>query len=393
MPFVLNNKEQSNLGWLFYKYYFEDSDRIDLKYEENNRTRDNLANRNETILKRKFEPCDHIFSLKSRHPFPLLKVCYPGLLMGSGYTHEAVFEDKDDKNECLKIGFFFDYSTGMPSLPGHSVKGALRAAFPNHKDEKYIKAKSELIVDLLKESNVDTLKCFNEYLDKLKISGVAYSDICFAKLLGEIIFEGQEPYGYSNGEFLYEPISLYKRDIFHDAYIATAGKGDLFLATDYITHHADPLKDPNPVKFLKILPEIKFQFQFDLKDSLISKEAKKELFLRILLDFGIGAKTNVGYGQFEDGSTDAKTENISGRQKQEKKTEVSPFTGKIKQNEQLEAIVIDPAKKLVKAIINGTETILNMSGNCPAKGSFVLVKINSVNKKNEILQVGFLKQI
>jgi CRISPR-associated protein Cmr6 len=393
MPFVIKNKEQSNLGWLFYKYYFEDSDKIDLKNEENNRLRDTLANRNETILKRKFEPCDHIFSLNSMHPFPLLKVCYPGLLIGSGYTHEAVFEDKDDKNDALKIGFFFDYSTGMPCLPGHSVKGALRSVFPNHKNEKHIKAKSELIVDLLKKSNVDSVKCFNEYLDNRKISGVAYSDVCFAKLLGEIIFEGQEPYGYSNGEFLYEQISLYRKDIFHDAYIENAGAGGFFLATDYITHHADPLKDPNPVKFLKILPEVKIQFQFDLKDGLISKEAKIKLFHLILLDFGIGAKTNVGYGQFEEGFTDVKTEDKSTLQKQGRRTEISSYTGKIKQNEQIEAIVIDPAKKLVKAIIHGTETILNLSGNCPAKDAIILAKINSVNKKNEILQVGFLKQI
>lgn len=297
MPYILENYNKANLGWLYYKYYFEDSEAIDLKNDETNRYKDTLANRNETILKRDFVSCSDAFSLKDTEGIPL-KVCYPGLLTGSGYTHEAVFENKDDKNEALKIGFFFDHVTGMPCLPGHSVKGALRSVFPNHKDEKFIKVKSSIIVDYLKESNIDPELCFKIYLEQLRINGVPFSDICFAKLLGEIIFNGNEPFQFKNGEFQFKQIPLSRKDIFHDAFIIKGGKGGKFLGTDYITHHSDPLKDPNPIKFLKILPNVEIQFQFDLKGNLISKSAKEELFRRILLDFGIGAKTNVGYGQF-----------------------------------------------------------------------------------------------
>jgi len=36
-----------------------------------------------------------------------------------------------------------------------------------------------------------------------------------------------------------------------------------------------------------------------LFDEIIDKDKKLELFKNIICDLGIGAKTNVGYGQFE----------------------------------------------------------------------------------------------
>jgi len=49
------------------------------------------------------------------------------------------------------------------------------------------------------------------------------------------------------------------------------------------------------------MPEVVWKFQFDLKSSeLLTKSQKLNLFKQILLDLGIGAKTNVGYGKFED---------------------------------------------------------------------------------------------
>ncbi len=46
--------------------------------------------------------------------------------------------------------------------------------------------------------------------------------------------------------------------------------------------------------------EVTYLFQFDLKDSNgVTAEQKSELFKQLILDMGLGAKTNVGYGQFE----------------------------------------------------------------------------------------------
>jgi CRISPR-associated protein Cmr6 len=84
------------------------------------------------------------------------------------------------------------------------------------------------------------------------------------------------------------------------------------MADDYITSHQNwnnlkmsPFQNPNPVRFLKVRSGVTFTFGFRLTDTVISddllfsKELKRELFKKILLDLGIGAKTNVGYGQFE----------------------------------------------------------------------------------------------
>jgi CRISPR-associated protein Cmr6 len=305
MAYILNKLSNANLGWLYYKYYFQNQEQIGRN--EDTRDKDILANRNETILKRTFQK-DDIFDLTGNKDNPFMRkfslaTVYPGLLIGSGYTHEAVFDEKD-KNEAFKIGFFFDHITGMPYIPGSSVKGTIRSVFPNHKKEKYPKEKSDSIMDYLKDGeNGDKIiqERFKEYLKKCKISGVEYSGELFVELLGNIIFEGIEPCAYENGNFKYQQITLCKRDIFHDAYLLEGGREKLFLGTDYITRHEDPLKNPNPVKFLKILPGVKIQFQFRLNDDLIMKQKKEDLLKKILLDFGVGAKTNVGYGQFTAG--------------------------------------------------------------------------------------------
>ncbi|HQO51091.1 MAG TPA: type III-B CRISPR module RAMP protein Cmr6, partial [Bacteroidales bacterium] len=110
-------------------------------------------------------------------------------------------------------------------------------------------------------------------------------------------------------------ICIYERDIFFDAYLVSTQHPAIyrssyknqksFIGDDYITPHVNrkkpemsPFTNPIPLMFLKILPEVTIQFQFDVKEGLLTKEQKEELFRRMLLDFGIGAKTNVGYGQF-----------------------------------------------------------------------------------------------
>ena len=167
-----------------------------------------------------------------------LTTTYPGLLLGSGYLHEL----PSVKSQAI-LGFDFDYTSGLPIIRGSSIKGTLRSAF-SHKE--YLKS-------LLKK-NVDIKK------------------------LEEEIFEGD--------------------DIFFDSYIVKSnGK---ILSDDYITPHKDLLKDPIPLRFIKISPEVTFRFEFELYDSSdLSKEKKCELFKDIILDLGLGAKTNVGYGKFK----------------------------------------------------------------------------------------------
>lgn len=289
MPNIQVQHKQANLGWLFYKNYFQAPLSSDL-----------MVDRNHTITDRQFIAEAAKFEVTNAYGFQLYTT-YPGLLVGSGYSHEYEFGDKKVKETAFKIGFFFDYVTGMPCIPGHGVKGALRTAFPNHKNEKYVKEKSEFIVALLADQGINCEESFTSYLGAKGIGSANYSPTAFATLLGETIFEGNEPVNVdSNGKFEYSTIPLYKRDIFHDAYIVSGGKDNLFLANDYITPHKNPLKNPVPIQFLKVLPGVGFQFQFDLRQGILEAAEKEKLFKTILLTLGIGAKTNVGYGQFTE---------------------------------------------------------------------------------------------
>ena len=74
---------------------------------------------------------------------------------------------------------------------------------------------------------------------------------------------------------------------------------------DSITPHGDnPLKNPIPIPMLKIAPGCVMEFRFALGDSIINgntyfASCKSEIFKKILGTVGVGAKTNVGYGQLE----------------------------------------------------------------------------------------------
>ncbi len=219
-----------------------------------------------------------------------LQTIYPGLLIGTGYMHET-----GSKGE-LKIGFYFDYTTGLPVLPGHSVKGALRAYFPrltaklSSTEPKEMKcAKAAYILSLLgldhefAEKNEDDRL---EWVTKLEMQIFDVGSFC-------------EEYVFEENETLYMP------DVFLDAQIGKAAAGDNILGPDTITPHKEVFKDPIPLPFVKVLPCVTWEFSFLLHDTeidgiKISAQEKCKLFKNILLDQGIGAKTNVGYGQFEE---------------------------------------------------------------------------------------------
>jgi CRISPR-associated protein Cmr6 len=162
---------------------------------------------------------------------------YPGLLLGSGYAHEL----SSIEGQAI-LGFDFDYTTGLPIIRGSSIKGVLRSAF---KYEDYIK-------ELLGNQSLNISKLEKEIFDN--------------------------------------------SDIFFDATIVSSGK---ILADDYLAPHGDnELKNPTPLRFIKVAPNVTFRFDFELSDGVIDKNEKTLLFASILADLGVGAKTNVGYGKF-----------------------------------------------------------------------------------------------
>lgn len=184
-------------------------------------------------------------ALKGRlHAFTL-KTTYPGLLNGIGYEHGV------KEKEAIKGGFFFDYVTGIPMIPGSTLKGMLKSYFREKK--------REVVNELAESVGVD-------------LSGVETRE------LAENLFE--------------------KEDVFIGGFPVVQSNG-LLLDSEYITPHNDEFKNPIPISLVKVRPEIEFQFIFLLHDDKkLKADQKEELYRELLKLGGIGAKTNVGFGQF-----------------------------------------------------------------------------------------------
>ncbi|MDO4722886.1 type III-B CRISPR module RAMP protein Cmr6 [Porphyromonas circumdentaria] len=216
-----------------------------------------------------------------------LKTCYPGLLCGVGYHHEINKPkdegDKEDDPEVYNLGMYFDYTSGLPVIPGSSIKGMLRSAIEEWDFLANYEPKDE-----------------NKLPDKLLDKKVLREELI------KTVFEGEEL--IDDGDMSISPrsvdvnkrekLSIYDRDIFLDA-IPVKVDNKLF-GEDYITPHPDPLKNPNPIRFLRVNPGVTYKFRFILKDHKVGLTAKftEDLFKAIICEFGLGAKTNVGYGQF-----------------------------------------------------------------------------------------------
>jgi CRISPR-associated protein Cmr6 len=310
-----------NLGWLFYKNYY-DFKSLNKTIDEALKANDKLPekvqksvddimeeatvsffiNRNKNILKEKFIKNDLFEVINSEQTFSLTTT-YPGLISGSGVMHET------GKLGEFKLGFSFDYTTGLPYLAGSSVKGAIRQVFPNHLRKKASvlrKTDDKFKTQLLEKANDLENYCIDLFKStvQIDISPLQLFQFEWMVFEGKYIENIEEVFCEGNVDFLKieeKSIPLYESDLFHDAYIeASKHKEELFLGNDFITPHLKPLKNPTPIQFLKVLPNVVWTFQFDLKQSdIFSATQKRSLFRQILLDFGIGAKTNVGYGQLK----------------------------------------------------------------------------------------------
>ena len=181
-----------------------------------------------------------------------MKVCYPGMITGVGVSHEMGVEGE------IKLGINFDYTHGTPIISGSTVKGVLRSYFPQ-------------VYDL---QNPDI--------------NAAILDI----------FEGKKPDGSTK--------SIYERDIFFDASVVRKKKKNeerkTIFEMDALAPHSqdDPFKEPIPITFAKIAPGCTIEFRFHLSGEKECRDKKEEWFKKILTTYGIGAKTNVGYGRLEE---------------------------------------------------------------------------------------------
>lgn len=407
---------KNNIGWLYNKSYYE-------KLKGNESNGKTLKSQNEELKKMEVDS-SAIRQLKNERqklcegassPYQQfsLRTYYPGLITGIGMQHQTTLKWKITEEEKtitipeLKLGMAFDHATGLPIIPGSSLKGVLRESFPisnqqgfcdsydekrkyiagiiqnlidienkysnreselyskcqemlweRYKEEKEISkewTKEKYGEECVKEEKQELEKKFgnNEISDDwfekyeslespnavsdmihtnekkiaeffesnskrrnfkrgLKPKAVkklntelrslfkgapnSISDDCLQKasLLAKEIFEGQK----EDGTLL----PCYERDGFFDAFPMLSNEPIKLFEIDTITHHPSPFIDPNPVSFLKIRPHVSFSFLFKLHDGILNRKQKLLLFCKILCDKGVGAKTNVGYGKFEDDS-------------------------------------------------------------------------------------------
>ncbi len=211
-----------------------------------------------------------------------------GLLVGSGYTHETRLLNE------FKLGFYFDHSSGLPIIPGSSVKGALRSPFilaPGFVIEIWDNMRRDALEKAPQEHLDETLKAW----PRLDAAGLEEVEM--------------EIFGARPRQQGTEENGRKGRDIFYEAVpVSVSGSSEgLLLGNDYITPHInrknralDAVTDPTPLQFLKVLPGVCFRFQFELTDGILRKGQKLELFRQIISQLGVGAKTNTNYGHFTD---------------------------------------------------------------------------------------------
>lgn len=298
----LNNK--INLGWHFYRNYFvnDNNSLMNLSADELKKesTEELFKKKNKAITQTSYD----ISYFKGSHSAFNLYTTYPGLLLGAGYGHEV-----SAKGE-FKLGFFFDYTTGLPIIPGSSIKGVLRSVFPDIKDDQLKneidKVRVAWLMSLL--NNIEDPDFLVKYYEPAPLNDVTGTEIEKWINITLEIFEGVKDNSKTKPQEKF--YSIYERDIFHDAVLQSTEKDNLIVGEDALAPHVKDnrtyeqsmLQNPVPISFMKVLPQVGFSFNFDVKNSLLepklSSENKIKLFKKIILSIGIGAKTNVGYGQF-----------------------------------------------------------------------------------------------
>lgn len=347
-----SKKQQYNLGLAYYSHYYQHLT--------------DLLNPRAAELSRANAPLFQYFNPDGTAPLQApglraatrLKTTYPGLVIGTGYAHGIGAKEGDE----FKMGFHFDHTSGHPAIPGSSIKGAIRSVFPMRWRQLATKATAEAAKAAIKaeeaaakmenatvkdkddatevwqvakdqrerkQRKADALlreaEGREQYIIELlqELFGMQ-GDGAQVQCLEQESFAGQAHHFNDASQAVLIPPS--QRDVFFDATLTDANDGKPYLFRDFLTPHKnrdgdgipDEMKNPLPIQFLKVLPEIQFGFRFrllddftrlDYKDGKVTKntqarilsgEQREQLFRRILLDWGVGAKTKSGYGQFSD---------------------------------------------------------------------------------------------
>ncbi len=307
----------SNTGYMFYKRYYILENR---KLVVNQNAHQQILNLNDSI--HSFEtgitkkPWTHTLEMK---------VLYPGLITGVGIPHSIKADAKDGSENGeteFKVGFQFDYTTGLPIVLGSSVKGVVR----------------NFIDRVIDSESDEVLSMFNQ--------------------MAGLTLNIEELEAFYKSLFNEEPEKV--RCVFFDVEISEFE--NFVLGEDYITPHKSITENPTPIKFLKILPNTCLEFRFKVVDiqvgeKLVRGEQILDMIRKILLMVGVGAKTNVGYGQFNRSHSETSfkvyTKELEERKEKEKRKELQ----EIKDREERETVrnfyTLDTIEKFRKIYLSG----------------------------------------
>lgn len=199
-----------------------------------------------------------------------MRVSAPGLIIGGGISHVAA------GNDAVKTGLRFDWTSGLPVIPGSSVKGVVRSVFP---DDDTDGSQMRYILGLLVGIGAEGFK---------DVDASSKSDVV-AKLRDN----------------MFGKAGLKGADVFADALVTGLKGNGRVIEKDVLTPHTrGPLAEPVPINIVKVCSGVEFSFCYKFTEFRsgkinISADDKLKLCTAILQDMGIGAKTNVGYGCLE----------------------------------------------------------------------------------------------
>lgn len=227
---------------------------------------------------------------------PYIAHCQWRLVIGLGASHPQ------------ETSMTLHHIYGIPYIPGSAVKGITRHWFImkefyslDLKDieqiECFIKILEDADVDNENITKRDTNLSKDDFKKKFKVKNIIPDDKLYDLLKNQHgkIFDFQNVFGTQKKQ---------GKVIFMDAY--PVGEINLKIDImnphyqDYYSENKPPAdwQNPNPIKFLTI-EKTKFQFYLiSRKPTLLDKA--EEILKESLKEYGIGAKTSLGYGLFEE---------------------------------------------------------------------------------------------
>lgn len=255
--------DSRNMNYAFHVEYQEQA--VENKIKNKNLIKV-LNSQGDSIIAWGYQHVNELTSATMQRLF--FKTQYPGVLIGTGYPHQTGIPTGE-----IQVGFSFDYVTGAPYYPGSSLKGVIRSTFDNairgEEDNLYLCYIHDVLSETgLKDVSKSTLRRFVE----LAFGNETTSSEAIG---GNDIFYGGFIVGYEN---------------------------DIIGVDSLAPHGTDSTKAPVPITMIRIMPDVNISFVIDTRnnDSLellgFTKELRCHLYRKIIEDFGIGAKRNVGYG-------------------------------------------------------------------------------------------------